>query len=79
MEQIAALPAASEARLSPTFPERRPAWDYGPRPSEIRAWARRCEERALEGFSVGPGWPAEIVAEALLLLAEKRERRLSRR
>ncbi len=72
--QIESEPLASHA-----IPERRPAWDYGPRPAEIRAWARRCEERALEGFSVGPGWPAEIVAEALLLLAERRERRMSRR
>ncbi|NNM72832.1 hypothetical protein [Enterovirga aerilata] len=79
MTQTAAHPAASEARITPPVRKHRPAWNYGPRPSEIRAWARRCEERAPEGFGVGPGWPAEIVAEALLLLAEKRERRLSRR
>ncbi|MBM0207025.1 hypothetical protein JNW90_31515 [Micromonospora sp. STR1s_5] len=79
MSQAVAYPTASEARLSPEIREPRPAWDYGPRPAEIRAWARRCEERVPDGFSVGPGWPAEIVAEALLLLAEKRERRLSRR
>jgi hypothetical protein len=78
MTQIAPYPE-SQARSSVVPREHRPAWDYGPRPSEIRAWARRCEERVPEGFSVGPGWPAEIVAEALLLLAEKRERRASRR
>lgn len=78
MTQIALSPE-SQSHTAHAVREPRPAWDHGPRPTEIRAWARRCEERASEGFSVGPGWPAEIVAEALLLLAEKRERRASRR
>lgn len=38
---------------------------------EIRAWADRCEERAAEGFGVGPGMPTLLVAEALRLLADR--------
>jgi hypothetical protein len=78
MTQIA-LSQESFPHAASAVRDHRPSREYGPRPAEIRAWARRCEERAPEGFSVGPGWPAEIVAEALLLLAEKRERRASRR